>query len=49
MRVKFVVLALFMGCLVLLLGPTTGLTQFQGRGNRGGGMGQDPGRFFDMM
>ena len=56
MRVKFVVLALFMGCLVLLLGPTTGLTQFQGQGNRGGGGGggfggmqQDPGRIFDWM
>src|SRR5205823_55703 len=52
----FVVLALFMGCLVLLLGPTTGLTQFQGRGNRGGGGGggfggmqQDPGRIFDWI
>src|SRR5438105_9651466 len=55
MRVKFVVLALFMGGLVLLLGPTTGLTQFQGRGNRGaggggfGGMQQDPGRIFEWM
>src|SRR4051794_15826718 len=54
MRVKFVVLALLMGCLSLLLGPTTGLTQFQGRGNGGGGGGfggmqQDPGRIFDFL
>src|SRR5262249_7512410 len=58
MRIKFVVLALFMGCLTLLLGPTTGLTQFQGGGDRGGGNGggnwgggmqQDPGRIFDFM
>ncbi|MBI1915949.1 MAG: hypothetical protein HYS12_14625 [Planctomycetes bacterium] len=55
MRVKFVVLALFMGCLVLLLGPTTGLTQFQGGSNRGGGGFQgggfqfDPGMIFDRI
>src|SRR5262245_31746184 len=56
MRVKFVVLALFMGCLALLLGPSQGLTQFQGGGgwgNRGGGFGggggmaRDPGQIFD--
>jgi len=52
MRVKFVVLALFMGCLVLLLGPTSGLTQGPGRGNRGGGLrggGFDPSQWFDRM
>jgi Ca2+-binding EF-hand superfamily protein len=60
MRVKFVVLVLFMGCLALLLGPTTGLTQFQGGGfqgggNRGGGFPGgggfqfDPGMIFDRM
>src|SRR5262245_35431982 len=57
MRVKFVVLALFMGCLALLLGPSQGLTQFQGGGrgnwgggNRGGGgMRQDPGQIFDWI
>ncbi len=53
MRVKFAVLALFMGCLVLLLGPTSGLTQGPGGGNRGGGPGggggRDPGRIFDWL
>ena len=36
MRVKFVVLAVFMGCLALLLGPTRGLTQFPGGRGPGG-------------
>src|SRR5262245_61785168 len=59
MRTKFVVTILLVGALALLLGPTTGFTQFGGgggdrggRGMRGGGGGggpPDPGRIFDFM
>jgi hypothetical protein len=51
MRVRFVVLVLLMGCLTLL-GPTTGLTQYAGWRNRGGGPGVfpfDPGIVFDRI